>query len=550
MRVIRYIHVTSILIFLTLCSGCIVPDQKSQENLTPPVLSEIDSTPLQRLHRLQFVSLAEERANIPVVYQQAFPWLLKASAVMDDIFWKQAYGDKRKLLQDIEDKDLCKLIQLNYGPYDRLDDNTRLIAGIEEKPLGANFYPEKIGESEFEKLERGQSKLTLIRRDEDEELIAIPYNEVYKEELAEAATYLRTASSHLDKGRFKEFLLERARALETDQYPYSDGLWLGLWDETIDMLIGPIESYEDGYKGIKSAYQACIVQKDRPASLKIAPLLELLPKLKLDLKTKIRYERQEFPQLESVGVYNALHFSGLFNAGSKSMGLNAPHFTYPREVESKGKRRLILKNIVDAKYGYIAVPIGEALLDSAQQKYLTPDAFFQYVLFHELSHGWELMPSARTSNEKSIQEYLLEYASIMEEGKGDILGLYMITQAYKQNLTQAGSLESHFVTSLVNTLRAVRFGRNSDHAIANVIRLNFFLEKGAYVFDEKTGRFAVRFEKMESTIKSLVEEILSIQASGDANTAMNWKSKYGSLKFNQEKLLDTFSSIPVDLRFE
>lgn len=543
-----HIHVVLVVAWLFLFAGC-REFEKGRENSA--IQFDIPtSTPTERLSRLYHISLEKSQENLPTAYKESFPWLLKASEKMDEIFWEQAYGNPATLFPPAETELLSQLIKLNYGPYDRLDDNATLLPGIDAKNPGANFYPGKMADSELASLRDGLSKLTMIRRDESGNLVAIPYAEYFKSHLSEAADHLRMAARFMEEGLFKEFLLERAQALESDQYLFSDGLWLGLWDEALDILIGPIESYEDALKGVKSSYQSCIVQKDPQATAEIRPLLELLPKLSLELDTEIRYERGELPKVESVGVYQALHFAGLFNAGSKSMGLNAPNFNFPLEVEARGKRRLILKNIVEAKYNHIAVPIADALLAPAQKELLTQDAFFQYVLFHELSHGWELAPAARIVDDKSIQEYLLEYASIMEEGKGDILGLYMITQAYKQNLMQQGSLESHFVTSLVNTLRAIRFGRTSDHARANMIRLNFFLEEGAYYFDESIGRFGVRSEKMEAAIKKIVEKILHIQASGNATEAMALTRRYGRLTLKQEKLLDKFKEIPVDLRFE
>lgn len=543
-----HIHVGLVLGCLLLLAGC---REFEKERETPPKKPSLPTTrPVERLQRLHLISLSDAHSEIPEAYKKSFPWLLKASDKMDEIFWEQAYGAYSQLFPPDQSEDLNKLIRLNYGPYDRLDDNAALLPGLEPKAVGANFYPQRMSERELVSLEEGLSKLTMIRRNEKGKLIARPYADFFQPAISEAADHLRMAAKFLKEGAFKEYLEARAIALETDQYLFSDGLWLGLWDETLDILIGPIESYEDALMGIKSAYQSCIVQKDRSATEEIQELVAVLPKLSLDLETEIRYERGQFPALESVGVYKALHFSGLFNAGSKSMGLNAPRFNYPREVEPRGKRRLILKNIVEAKYQYIAVPIGEALVMPQQQNLLNADAFFQYVLFHELSHGWELSPGSRMKDDKSIQEYLLEYASIMEEGKGDILGLHMITQAYKQNLMQKGNLESHFVTSLVNTLRAVRFGRTSDHARANMIRLNFFLEEGAYYFDEKLAKFGVNSEKMEEAIKKLAEKILNIQASGNATEALSLTRKYGKLELHHEKLLDTFTSIPVDLRFE
>ncbi|MEL6254996.1 MAG: hypothetical protein AAFR87_23515 [Bacteroidota bacterium] len=519
---------------------------ESEELNLPP----IPAPKLDRLKSLHLLPLEPFQQKVPKKYTDVFRLLKKAAEEMNTIFWIQAYGDREKLLSQVEDENLKKLIELNYGPYDRMDDNEPILPAISPKAAGANFYPPNLSANELKQLPEAYSKLTLIRRDENRKLIAIPYADAFEQALKSAAAALREAAGLLKEKEFKTFLKERARSLESDHYEYSDVLWLDQWKQELDILIGPIESYEDALYGIKSAYQACIVLKDLEESKKVGEWVKLLPKLNLDLGRELRYEKNHLPELNSVGVYDALYFSGLFNAGSKSMGLNAPHFTLPAEVDKRGKRRLILKNIVEAKYQHIALPIAEKLLKKEQIPMLSEEAFFQYVLFHELSHGWELPAFERSNKDRSIQENLLEYASLMEEGKGDILGLYTIIQAYKQGLIKDGKLEQHYITSLVNTLRAIRFGRNSDHAIANVIRFNFFLEKGAYYFDENSKRFGVNTELMESATTNLVNEILDIQAEGISNSAMLFKQRYGRLLYQYEKIIDLHQDIPIDLRFE
>lgn len=517
------------------------------EELNPPSPPAQKVNQLQRLHLLPLKPFQEK---IPEKYVDVFRLFKKAAEEMNTIFWIQAYGDKEELFSRVEEDNLQNLLELNYGPYDRMNANEVLLPGIPPKPAGANFYPPGMTSTEFEQLPEAYSKLTLIRRDENRKLVAIPYVEAFENPLKAAAAALREAAELVKEEDFKTFLKERALSLESDHYEYSDVLWLDQWKQELDILIGPIESYEDALKGIKSSYQACIVLKDEKASSKVGEWVKLLPQLNMELKRELRYEKGRLPEAASVGVYDALYFSGLFNAGSKSMGLNAPHFTLPAEVDKRGKRRLILKNIVEAKYQYITLPIAERLLQKEQLPLLTEDAFFQYVLFHELSHGWELPAFERKNRDRSIQENLLEYASLLEEGKGDILGLYMIIKAYKQGLIKEGNLEQHYITSLVNTLRAIRFGRNSDHAIANVIRFNFFMEKGAYYFDESSQKFGVKTELVESATRDLVNKILDIQAEGISNTAMLFKQRYGRLLYQYEKIIDLHQDIPIDLRFE
>ncbi|MEM8888848.1 MAG: hypothetical protein AAGD28_12765 [Bacteroidota bacterium] len=549
MRAKRNIGTLCILLLLWVMSACGLQEAsrgESEDAIPPPA----SAPKVDRLNRLHLFPLEPFQQKIPQEYKKAFPLLKKAAEEMNTIFWIQAYGDKEELFSEYRDAGLQKLMELNYGPYDRMDNNKALIAGIPPKPAGANFYPRNMSNADLDQLPEAYDKLTLIRRDENRNLVTIPYSEAFKEPLGVAAKALREAATRVKEKDFKTFLKERALSLETDHYEYSDVLWLDQWNQELDILIGPIESYEDALNGIKSAYQACIVLKDKAASNSVAEWVKLLPGLDMDLSRELRYEKDRLPESSSVGVYDALYFSGLFNAGSKSMGLNAPHFTLPAEVDQRGKRRLILKNIVEAKYKYITLPIAERLLNKEQVSMLSEEAFFQYVLFHELSHGWELPAFERKNKNQSIQENLLEFASLLEEGKGDILGLYMIIQAYKQGLIKDGNLEQHFITSLVNTLRAIRFGRNSDHAVANVIRFNFFMEKGAYYFDESSQRFGVNPDLVESTTRELVNKILDIQAEGVANKAMLLRQEYGNLLFKYEKILDLHQDIPVDLRFE
>lgn len=547
MRAIIHTDAILIAILIFFCSSCLEPAEQLKERATAKATVKIDYQ--AKLDRLYYFSLKSSQDQLPPSYQEIYGHLEKAADKMDDIFWLQSYGNKDSLLGTLKDSSLKKLVEINYGPYDRMEGNQPLIAALAAKSPGANFYPLKMTKAEIARLDEGLSKESLIRRGENGNLFSLSYTEAYANDLALAAEQLRKAAK-LSSGVFSDFLDKRAEGLVSGRYEASDDLWLDLWDEPLDILIGPIESYEDELKGIKSAYQACIVWKDQEASAEIMPLLRKLRQLELELKPGIRYERGLFPELESVGVYDALYFSGLFNAGSKSMGLNAPNFMLPYELDKRRKRRLILKNILAAKYKHIALPIAERLLDEKQAALLSERAFVQYVLFHELSHGWELLDSELKNPGKSIQVQLQEYASVMEEGKGDVLGLFLLQEACKQGLLPAEDLKGHYITFLLNNLRALRFGRSSAHAIANMAQLNFLIEKGAYVFDEERHRYLIRTDKMEESVRLLLEEILSIQAAGDKNRALRWISKYGQLSYRQEQGLAILSDIPLDLRFQ
>jgi len=474
--------------------------------------------------------------------------MFKAADIMDDLFWQQAYGSKKNLMNATkgETKEYAKI---NYGPWDRLNNETPFVNGVGQKPLGATFYPTDMTKNEFETssdLKDGKSPYSIVRRNKEGKLYSIPYHDAFKNQLKQAADYLNKAAQLADDNGLKNYLQLRANALLTDDFYKSDLAWMDMKNSNLDMVIGPIENYEDQLFGYKTSYSAYILVKDVEWSNKLAKFVQYLPELQRNLPVNANYKK-EVPGTDSdLNAYDVVYYAGDCNAAGKTIAINLPNDE--RVQLEKGTRRLQLKNAMKAKFDKILMPIAEVLIDESQQKNVKFDAFFSNVMFHEVAHGLGIK---NTINGKgSVRDALKEANSALEEGKADILGLYMVNQLLnKGELT--GQQEDYFVTFLAGILRSVRFGASSAHGQANMIAFNYFAEKGAF---EKTatGRYKVNAVKMEQAMNGLSELILTLQGNGDYDGVKQLYADKGILHSELQKDLDKLKTknIPVDVVFE
>jgi hypothetical protein len=495
------------------------------------------------------VELKADLSWLPAEEKEIIVILIEAADVMDDIFWMEAYGDKKALLEGIECGSTKRFAEINYGPWDRLDGNKSFVEGIGEKPAGANFYPVDMTKEEFESLEDTNklSLYTVIRRDESGKLIVVPYSVAYKAQYEKVATLLRQAAALSKNESFANYLNLRAEALLTDNYRASDMAWMDMKTSNIDFIVGPIENYEDKLYGAKAAHEAFILIKDLEWSKKLEKFVALLPELQKGLPVEEKYKK-EMPGLESdMNVYEAIYYAGDCNAGSKTIAINLPN----DEVVQlqKGSRKLQLKNSMKAKFDNILVPISNILIDETQRKYISFDAFFENTTFHEVSHG---MGIKNTINGKgTVKDALKEQYSAIEEAKADILGLHLVTKLYEMGELSSGEVMNNYVTFLAGIFRSVRFGAASAHGKANMLRFYYFQETGAFTRNDN-GTYAVNFEKMKESVVSSVQQILTIQGDGDYNKAKALIEKDGLIKDELQKDLNRISEakIPVDIVFE
>jgi len=430
------------------------------------------------------------------------------------------------------------------------------VPGLGPKPLGANFYPPDMTKEEFEaaaaaspqQAEALRSLYTFVRCAPDGRLRAVPYHEQFAAPLQQAAAKLREAAALAESASLRRYLELRAQGLLDDNYQPSDLAWLDMKDNTIDVVIGPIETYEDALFGYKAAYEGYVLVKDKEWSARLARYADLLPSLQDSLPIEGRY-KQEKPGTDSdLNAYDAVYYAGDANAGSKTIAINLPN---DEEVQlQKGTRRLQLKNAMRAKFDKILVPITSLLIAEDQRRHIQFDAFFANTMFHEVAHGLGIKNTL--TGKGTVREAMKDKASALEEGKADILGLHMVTQLHQRGELGDADLMDNYVTFLGGLFRSIRFGASSAHGIANLVRFNFFREQGAFSRDDASGTYRVNFEPMQQSVNALSEKILRLQGDGDYDGVMQLFTEMGEIGPSLRQDLDRLAEagIPVDVVFE
>lgn len=524
-------------------AGCGGPDSGSE-------LADVDYR--EKLEDYVPVKLTADLSGLSDSQREMLPLLVQAAQVMDGLFWQQAYGDREALLEGIEDPDARRFAEINYGPWDRLDDNRPFLPGVGPKPPGANYYPSDITAEELDAAAtddpRLQSQYTLVRRNASGELSAIPYNVAFREELASVAKLLRQAASLAEDGGFRRYLRIRADALESNDYQPSDFAWMEMRDNTIDLVIGPIESYEDGLIGTKTAFEAYVLIKDKQWSDRLVKYSTMLPALQDGLPVPPEYKAEEPGGDSQLNAYDVLYYAGDCNAGAKTIAINLPN---DEQVQlEKGSRRLQLKNAMRAKFDNILLPIADILIDERQRGDIDFDAFFSNTMFHEVAHGLGIKNTL--DGRGTVREALKDASSALEEAKADILGLHLIGK-----LTDAGEfpkeeLAGNYTTFLAGIFRSVRFGASSAHGRANSIAFNYFQRSQAFSRDSASGTYRIDAEKMRAAVDSLSGKILRLQGDGDYDGAKALLADIGALgeEVNSDLARLEEAGIPVDIVFE
>jgi hypothetical protein len=499
------------------------------------------------------VRLTSDLSHLSESDREVVRLLIEAVQPMDDVFWTQAYGDKQAALALARgDEAMRRYIEINYGPWDRLRDNEPFVPGVGPKPAGANLYPAAMTDDEFQADAADDPALrslyTLVRRNPQGVLTPVPYHVAFQEQHAAAAAKLREAAGLATNAALARYLSLRADALETDEYQESDLAWMDMKDNGIDVIIGPIETYEDSRYGMKATHEGYVLIKDMEWSERLARFAVLLPDLQRGLPVADRYKRESPGTDSDLNAYDAVYYAGEANAGAKTIAINLPN---DEEVQlQKGTRRLQLKNAMRAKFDRIMVPISEALIAPEQRDLVTFDAFFANTMFHEVAHG--LGVKNTIDGRGTVREALLEHYSPTEEGKADVVGLHMVKQLLARGELTDATLEEHFVTFLAGIFRSVRFGAASAHGRANMVRFNFFEEAGAFTRDAETGTYRVDFAALSRAVDELSALILTLQAEGDYEGVDDLMARMGNvpsgLRSDLERL-DTLG-IPRDIVFE
>jgi len=511
-----------------------------------------------RLDMYKSVTLTADLSWLSPNEKKIIPILIEAAKYMDDIFWFQAYGFKDELMgridklypnDPVEAGYIKKLALINYGPWERLDGNKPFVEGFGNKPDCVSFYPPDMTKEEFEKFDNKdkKSQYTVLKRNNIGELKVVPYSVLHMSALDKAANLLKEAAGLAEDAGLKNYLLLRADALLNDNYQPSDFAWMEMKKSNIDFVVGPIENYEDKLFGYKASFESFVLVKDPEWSKKLEKFNAMLPGLQKGLPVDENYKK-EIPATESdMNVYNVLYYAGDANAGGKTIAINLPN---DEEVQlKKGSRRLQLKNAMQAKFESIMLPISDLLISKNQRKYVKFDAFFENVTFHEVAHGLGIKNTI--DGKTTVRDAIKEYYGALEEGKADILGLYLVTKLYEMGELKSGEVMDNYVTFLAGIFRSCRFGAADAHGKANMVRFYYFEREGVFT-RHNDGTYSVNFEKMQKAIIGSVQQILKIQGDGDYNAAKELIDKDGSIKPELQKDLDRINSekIPIDIIFE
>ncbi|GAP74068.1 nudix hydrolase 3 [Pseudoalteromonas sp. SW0106-04] len=503
----------------------------------------------ERLNIYTDFELNTDLSHLSGNQQKMLAKLIDASKIMDQLFWRQAFGgEQQDFLASLDDEQVRHFAKINYGPWDRLNGDQPFLSGYEHKPAGAQFYPADMTKEELEQssVKDKTGLYSIIKRDDKGELYSVPYSVEYAQALEAAADLLRQASELADNKEFANYLSMRADALLSDDYQASDFAWMDMKNNPIDVVIGPIETYEDQLFGYRAAFESYVLVKDMAWSERLAKFAQFLPELQKGLPVAEQY-KQEVPGSDAdLNAYDVIYYAGHSNAGSKTIAINLPN---DEQVQlEKGTRRLQLKNAMRAKFDKILMPIAAELIVPEQRKHITFDAFFANTMFHEVAHGLGIKNTI--TGKGTVRQSLQEHASALEEGKADILGLYMVEQLLKKGEITEGTLEDYYVTFMAGIFRSVRFGASSAHGKANMIRFNFFKQEGAFSKDEN-GLYQVNMDKMAAAMSKLSNLILTLQGDGDYQKVDQLVATMGEIKPELAADLEKLSkaNIPVDVDF-
>ena len=539
---------TKIAAIVLLATGSLAACSDKTAPETPK--TELVSDYQNRLDIYKTVTLSADLSSLTKNQKQMVSLLIDASKIMDDLFWQQAFGqDKKSFLANIADPKVRAFANINYGPWDRLDGDKTFLTGYKNKSHGAEFYPSDMTKAEFEQQEFDDKNglYSIVQRDEQGNLTTIAYSEVYSDEVNRAAAILEKAAGFAEDKEFANYLTMRAEALRTDEYQPSDFAWMDMKNNPIDVVIGPIETYEDQLYGYRAAFESYVLIKDLSWSEKLAKYAAFLPELQRELPVAKKLKAEVPGSDADLNAYDVVYYAGHSNAGSKTIAINLPN---DEQVQlEKGTRRLQLKNAMRAKFDAIMLPIAETLIVPEQRKNVTFTGFFANTMFHEVAHGLGIK---NTINDKgTVRQALKEHASALEEGKADVLGLYMVKQLLAKGAITEGTLEDYYTTFMAGIFRSVRFGASSAHGKANMVRFNYFQEQGAFSRNEE-GLYSIDVEKMTAAIDSLSELILTLQGNGDYDGVEKLVAEKGLIKEDLAASLARLETakIPVDIVFE
>jgi hypothetical protein len=507
------------------------------------------------------VKLTADTAALSAGDRQALAKLIEAARILNFTFMDQLWSGDRALYEKLQKdttplgKERLHYFWLNKGPWSDLDGHTAFIPGVpERKPLGANFYPEDMTREEFEAwakslapAERQQAEgfFTVIRRDGNHRLTMVPYSKVYSGDLAKVAASLREAAALTPNASLKKYLTLRADAFLSNDYYASDIAWMEL-DAPLDITIGPYETYNDELFGYKAAFEAYITIRDDKETERLKSLSSHLQEIENNLPMDAGYRNPKLAALAPIRVVNEVLAAGDGAHGVRTAAFNLPNDE--RVVHEKGAKRVMLKNIQEAKFQSILEPLAEHVLAKGERGNLSFDSFFFHIIAHELSHGIGPQQIQVGGRATSPRAQLKELYAPIEEAKADVTGLFMLQYLYDHGLIQheAAKERQLYTTFLASTFRSVRFGLTEAHARGTALQFNYLSDKGGFVANSD-GTFRVDFDKIKSAVRALDHDLLTLEAQGDYQGAKRFLDTLAVVRPPMQKALDQMKSLPTDI---
>ncbi|MDD5308807.1 MAG: peptidase [Deltaproteobacteria bacterium] len=513
----------------------------------------------RKLAKFAPTEIGVDEARIPTRLRPVIKKLVEAARLMDKLFLVQVAKEnpawREEIAKDAHLGATLRYFDIMHGPWDRLDEN-RPFWGAKARPKGATFYPEDLTAKELEayiaanpgQKEALASYFTVVERD-GAKLKTVPYSVAYKDELAPAARLLEDAAAASGDERLKKYLTLRAKAFSDNEYRESDMAWMDLGDGDIEVVIGPYEVYEDELMGYKAAFEAFVTIRDPEASAELEKIKALIPQMEKNLPIPKEMRNTKRGQESPISVVHVLYTAGDARKAVQTLAFNLPNDEVVRE--KKGSKKVMLKNVADAKYEKILVPIAREMMRADQVGKVSFRAFFGHTLVHETAHGLgpgtlEVVRDGKKVK-TGVNAELKDLYSTIEEAKADALGLFESLFLVEKKLHPPEMADEVFATFLGGFFRSVRFGAAEAHGKANAIQFNYLLEKGAVVKDAD-GRYGYDAAKMREGVKSLVTELLMIEAKGDYAGAKALIDKYGTLPEDVSKKLASLTDIPTDLQ--
>ena len=481
--------------------------------------------------------------------------LVQASEILNEIFWLQVWRGNLAYRGKLEEEGgdglaaAREYYDIMAGPWDRLVDNEPFLA-IGPKPAGAGYYPEDATREEIETWiaahpedqEAFTSYYTIIERSGDR-LIAVPYREAYADGLERAAGLLRDAAAHAENASLKDFLVKRAESFVSDDYLASEIAWMQVSDNLVDVTIGPYEVYEDVLMGWKAAYESFIGIKDPGASADLEVLVSHLPDLEAALPMDDAYKSLDRSFESPLSVIDAIYTAGDARRGVTILAFNLPND--PRVSDEYGTKKVMLRNVIDAKFEKVLVPIAERVLEPALAAEIESRPFTTNVVMHELAHG--LGPRVVHGSDESVSVRLGASYSAIEEAKADVVGVLSLAQLADAGVYDDAFRRQVYISSVAGLFRCVRFGTGEAHGKGCAVQLNHLLEEGAIEVGAD-GRFGIAFDTIHGAYEGIARRLLTIEATGDVAGAEGLLAQMGDLPPVVVDALSRIADVPVDIR--